>query len=92
MRVGGFLLKKLSIRFIAVLATNIFLFACVAAGNAVTFAWLSGFPERATTIPALQRKFWIWVVVSICLAIFDVVLFVALLLRRQLNSRDKKNL
>ncbi len=38
----------------------LFLVMFFSIGQALTFTWLSSFPERAEQLPGLQIKFWIW--------------------------------
>ena len=57
----------------------IFVLALFAAGQAVTFAWLSGFPERASQLPSLQLQFWSYAIASVILLLIDIVLTIYVL-------------
>lgn len=37
--------------------------------QAITVAWLSGFPHNATRVEALEREFWLYVLLSLLLAL-----------------------
>lgn len=62
--------------------------ACLAAGQAITFAWLSSFPERATQLESLRIKFWSYASVSVVLVFIDAILVVRLIKRiREIRRR-----
>jgi hypothetical protein len=71
------------------LMVGLLLAALFAAGQAVTFAWLSAFPERASQLESLEIKFWSYAAVSAALVIIDLVLLVALV--RQINKDTSDN-
>lgn len=60
------------------LIVGLLLAAFITAGQAITFVWLSAFPERASQLESLEIKFWIYAAISVALLIADVVLFVLL--------------
>jgi membrane protein implicated in regulation of membrane protease activity len=60
------------------LIVGLLVVACLAAGQAITFAWLSSFPERATQLESLRIKFWSYASVSAVLVFIDVILVVRL--------------
>jgi hypothetical protein len=43
------------------------------AGNAVTFAWLSAFPENSTRLSELGRKFWGNLAAALALAVASLL-------------------
>jgi len=58
-----------------VISIGLLLLGLLAAGQAVTFAWLSAFPDRAEQIESLQLKFWAYVLGAvICFALEGVVI------------------
>ena len=70
------------------LMMGLLLVAVLAAGQAITFAWLSAFPERASQIDSLEIKFWSYATLSAALVVIDVGLLVRLI--RQIKDRRKK--
>ena len=71
------------------LMMGLLLVAFLAAGQAITFAWLSAFPERASQLDSLEIKFWSYAALSAALVIIDVGLLVRLI--RQIKDRRKKS-
>ena len=63
----------------------LFITAFLAAGQVITFAWLSSFPERAIQLESLEIKFWSYAVLSVSLFMVDVVLLVHLV--KQISER-----
>lgn len=76
-------MKKIKLLRFALLF--LFLAALFAAGQAITFAWLSSFPEQAPQLESLEIKFWSYTVLSASLFIIDVVLL--LRLKRQIAEQ-----
>ena len=73
-------------RFLIIILVALLLIAAIfAAGQAVTFAWLSNFPERAGQIESLKIKFWSYAVLSGAFFAIDGALLVYL--SRQLRKR-----
>jgi membrane protein implicated in regulation of membrane protease activity len=70
----GFMSQRLLFLILALL-----LLALVAAGQAITFAWLSSFPERASQFASLEIKFWRYTIVAVVLVLIDLVLLVRLI-------------
>ena len=71
------------------LIVGLLLAAFLAAGQAITFAWLSSFPERASQLESLEIKFWSYAVVSAVLVVIDLALFVYLV--RQIKDRRRRS-
>jgi len=71
------------------LMVGLLLAAFLAAGQAITFAWLSSFPERASQLESLEIKFWSYAVVSAVLIVIDLALFVYLV--RQIKDRRRRS-
>jgi hypothetical protein len=65
----------------------VFLAALLAVGQAVTFAWLSSFPERAPQLESLEVKFWGYVAITTVLVIIDVGLLVRIV--RQMKAKGR---
>ena len=63
--------------------------AFLAAGQAVTFAWLSAFPERASQLESLETRFWGYATVSAILVIVDLILLVRLVRRGRNRPKPK---
>ena len=63
----------------------LFITAFLAAGQVITFAWLSSIPERAIQLESLEIKFWSYAVLSVSLFMVDVVLLVHLV--KQISER-----
>lgn len=61
--------------------------ALFAAGQAVTFAWLSAFPERASQLDSLAFKFWIYAALCVVLLLVDFGLLIEIIRRRRKGSR-----
>jgi membrane protein implicated in regulation of membrane protease activity len=61
--------------------------AFLAAGQAITFAWLSSFPERSSQLQSLEIKFWSYAVISAILLLIDLVLIA----RVAKQIRDRRN-
>lgn len=59
--------------------------AFLAVGQAITFAWLSAFPERASQLESLEIKFWSNAAVAAALVLIDLGLLVHLV--RQIKDR-----
>lgn len=72
---------------LVIAVAGVSLAAFLAAGQAVTFAWLSAFPERASQLESLEVKFWVYAIVSAILVIVDLVLLVRLVLQIKNNAR-----
>lgn len=64
--------------------------AFLAVGQAITFAWLSAFPERASQLESLEIKFWSYAVVAAVLVIIDLGLLVRLV-RQIKEGRSRSN-
>ena len=62
------------------------LVALFAVGQAITFAWLSAFPERASQLHELEVKFWSYIALAVVLVIIDL----GLLVRFVRQVRQKK--
>lgn len=73
---------------LVLLIVGLLLVALFAAGQAVTVAWLSAFPERASQLEALEIKFWGYATLSAILVIIDLVLFVRLV--KQIKDRVRR--
>lgn len=71
------MLKFVSWRLLLLILV-LLLAAFLAAGQAVTFAWLSSFPERASQLPSLERKFWAYSASAAALLMVDIWLSVRL--------------
>jgi len=63
--------------------------AFLAAGQAITFAWLSAFPEQASQLGSLQLKFWSYTAAAVILVLIDLVLAVRLV--RQMRELRREN-
>lgn len=61
--------------------------ALFAAGQAVTFAWLSAFPERASHLDSLAFKFWVYAALCVVLLLVDFGLLIEIIRRRTKGSR-----
>ena len=65
----------------------VFLMVCLllaalfAAGQAITTAWLSAFPERASQLGSLEIEFWSYAAVAAILVVVDLGLLVRLMRR-----------
>ena len=64
------------------------LVAFLAVGQAITFAWLSAFPERASQLESLEIKFWSYSALAAVLVIIDLGLLVRLV--RQIKERRSR--
>lgn len=67
--------------FILVVFFLVFL-AILAAGQVVTFAWLSAFQSREADIPVLRLKSWIWGALSVLLMGLAVAISIVRLRQR----------
>lgn len=67
----------------------VLLVALFAAGQAITFAWLSAFPERASQLESLRTRFWTYAAASAVLVVFDAVLLLNLV--RKIKSRRNRS-
>lgn len=65
----------------------LFLTSCWAVSQAVSFAWLSSFPEQASRLQSLEMKFWSYTVLSIVLFVIDII-YIKRVLKRY--NRDHK--
>jgi membrane protein implicated in regulation of membrane protease activity len=72
------------------LIVGLLLLALLAAGQAITFAWLSSFPERASEIGSLRIKFWSYATISVVLIFVDLALAVRLFRRIRDSQRAAK--
>jgi membrane protein implicated in regulation of membrane protease activity len=63
--------------------------ALLATGQAITFAWLSAFPERASQLGSLQVKFWSYTAAAVILILIDLMLAVRLV--REMNELRREN-
>jgi membrane protein implicated in regulation of membrane protease activity len=72
---------------LVLLIVGLLLVALFAAGQAVTFAWLSSFPERASQLDALEIKFWSYATLSAVLVIIDLILLVRLVKQTKNRAR-----
>lgn len=70
------------------LMIGLLLAAFLAAGQAITFAWLSAFPERASQLHTLEIKFWSYATLAVVLVIIDLGLLVRLI--RQITADQRK--
>jgi cytochrome c biogenesis protein CcdA len=61
---------------------GVLLLAMYAMGQAVTFAWLSGFPERAFQLESLRSKVWGYGIGAIVLIAIDLILLVCLIKKK----------
>lgn len=66
---------------------GLLLAALFALGQAVTFAWLSSFPERAPQLESLEVKFWSYVAIAAALVIIDLGLLVRMV--RQIKAKRR---
>lgn len=74
------------------LMMGLLLAAFLAAGQAITFAWLSSFPERASQLASLEIKFWTYAAVSAVLVVIDLGLLLRLIrLIRDRRSRAEQS-
>jgi H+/Cl- antiporter ClcA len=76
--------RRPSTAVLVVLVLLLLVAGLFSAGQALTFAWLSAFPDRAAQLPALEARFWAFVslaVVSLSIAVFLVTRLV-----RRLND------
>ncbi len=58
------------------------------AGQAITFAWLSAFPERIFQLESLTLKFWLYVVLSILCLIINLFLLMKIVISRKKKKVD----
>ena len=65
--------------------------AFLAAGQAITFAWLSSFPERASQLESLEIKFWSYAAVSVALVAIDLALLVRLIKQIRIRRASSNN-
>ena len=65
----------------------VFMAALLAAGEAVSMIWLSGFPEWQPWLESLKIKFWCYAALSAFLMIIDVVLIARFI--RLINQIDR---
>lgn len=72
---------------LVVLMVVLLLAAFLAVGQAITFAWLSAFPERASQLESLEIKFWSYAAVAVALVLIDLGLLVRLV--RQIKERRR---
>ena len=72
------------------LIVGLLLVALLAAGQAITFAWLSSFPERASELESLRIKFWSYTTISVVLIFVDLILAVRLVKRIRDSRRAAK--
>ena len=63
---------------LVILIVGVLVAAILAAGQAITLAWLSAFPERASQLKSLEIKFWSYVVISAVLVVIDLGLLIRL--------------
>ena len=70
----GFMSQRLLFLILALL-----LLALLAAGQAITFAWFSSFPERASQLASFEIKFWCYTMVTLVLVLIDLALLVRLI-------------
>lgn len=70
---------------LVLLIVVLLLAAFLAVGQAIAFAWLSAFPERASQLESLEIKFWSYAAVAAGLVLIDMGLLVRLL--RQIKER-----
>lgn len=61
--------------------------ALFAAGQAITFAWLSAFPERASQLDSLTFKFWAYAGLCVVLILVDLGLLIEIIRRKRKVSR-----
>lgn len=66
----------------------LFLVACFAAGQAITFAWISSFPEQTSRLESLEIKFWTYTIASIVLFVVDLILVIKGIRRANWKSRS----
>lgn len=76
--------KNIPWRLVAVMV-GVLVAAFLAVGQAITFAWLSAFPERAAQLSELETKFWAYIALAVVLVIVDIGLLVRLI--RQVRGR-----
>jgi hypothetical protein len=69
-----------SVRLVCLMVV-VLLAAIFAAGQAITFAWLSAFPEQSARLTLLETKFWIWAVTSVLLIAIDLGLLICVVQR-----------
>ena len=74
---------------LVLLALGLALAAFLAAGQAVTFAWLSSFPERASQLQSLETKFWGFAALSVVLGAAALALFIRVI--KKINERRRRD-
>lgn len=62
--------------------------ALLSAGQAITFAWLSSFPERASQLQELELKFWSFAAAATVFLGIDLGLLLHLM--RRTKSKPKR--
>ncbi len=78
--------KKRPTWLFVLLILILFLAILFSVGQALTFSWLSAFPERASQLRSLEVKFWVYVILAIVLAVAEVLLIMRLI--RQVRQRS----
>jgi hypothetical protein len=71
------------------LVIALFLASCLAAGQAITFAWISSFPEQASRLESLEIKFWGYAALSIALFVIDIFVILRVLKRFKSDHKTK---
>jgi heme/copper-type cytochrome/quinol oxidase subunit 2 len=82
-------MKKYTPWPLVLLIVTLLFAAILAAGQAITFAWLSAFSEREFHIHSLEIKFWSYAIASVVLVLIDLALLV-LLIRQNKKSKESK--
>jgi hypothetical protein len=59
-------------------------------GQAITFAWLSAFPEQASRLESLEWRFWSYAALALVLLVVDIRI-VWIILRRVLYRRKHRS-
>ena len=72
---------------LAVFMVVLLVAALFAVGQAITFAWLSSFPERASNLESLEFRFWGYAAIAVALVLIDLGLLVRLV--RQIKGRRR---
>lgn len=71
---------------LVLLAVAILIAALLAAGQAITFAWLSSFPERASRFAAYEINFWCYGTASVVLIGAEIALLWHIFKRRNKDT------
>lgn len=84
-------LTKLKIWHLGIVVVIFALIACLSVGQAITFAWLSSFPEHASRLDTLRIKFWVYMVIGLVAFVLSgvgIVRIVKLTISKRNNKDD----